>query len=85
MKSCFNMPFNIKCLITLFAKIELLTNTRRGCFITDEFHLMEDNLIMWKKKHTEAKCTFTSWRFFSFTPTNKYNSVALESAIEIWD
>lgn len=33
---------------------------------------MEDNMIMWKKKHMEAKGTFTSWRFFSFTPTNKY-------------
>lgn len=32
---------------------------------------MEDNMIMWKKKHMEAKGTFTSW-FFSFTPTNKY-------------
>lgn len=33
---------------------------------------MEDNMIVWKKKHMEAKGTFTSWRFFSFTPTNKY-------------
>lgn len=43
---------------------------------------MEANMIKWKKKHMEAKGTFTSWQF-SFTPTNI--SVALESAIEVLD
>lgn len=37
--------------MTLVAKVQSVTNTRTGHFITDEFHLMEDNLIMCKKKH----------------------------------
>lgn len=52
--------------------MELVTNTRRGRFITDEFHLMEDNMIVEEKAHGSKKYIYILTIFFSFTPTNKY-------------
>lgn len=64
--------------------MELVTNTRRGRFITDEFHLMEDNMIVEEKAHGSKRYIYILTIFF-LLPLRINISVALESAIEVLD